>query len=74
VTVVRPGVAEVVRRGGPLRLYEWFAWWVGYERGPMSMSWLRQRWVISRHPRADIRFGRNVYLGPGFSLFIPENG
>jgi acetyltransferase-like isoleucine patch superfamily enzyme len=38
------------------------------------MSWLRQRWVIARHPMADIRFGRNVYVGPRFSLFIPENG
>lgn len=38
------------------------------------MSWLRQRWVIARHPLADIRFGRHVYLGPRFSLFMPENG
>jgi acetyltransferase-like isoleucine patch superfamily enzyme len=38
------------------------------------MSWLRQRWVIVRHPEAEIRFGRNVYLGPRFSLFIPERG
>ncbi len=42
--------------------------------GPRLMSWLRQRWVIFRHPLADIRFGRNVRVGPGFSLFIPENG
>jgi acetyltransferase-like isoleucine patch superfamily enzyme len=40
----------------------------------MLASWLRQRWVIFRHPAADIRFGRNVYLGPRFSLFIPEDG
>ena len=38
------------------------------------MSWLRQRWVMLRHPNATIRFGRNVYVGPGFSLFIPESG
>lgn len=38
------------------------------------MSWLRQRWVIVRHPEAEIRFGRNVYLGPRFSLFIPDQG
>ena len=56
------------------------AWWrqfaisLGYRRGPKLMSWLRQRWVILRHPQADIRFGRNVYLGPRFSLFIPEEG
>jgi acetyltransferase-like isoleucine patch superfamily enzyme len=30
--------------------------------------------VILRHPQADIRFGRRVYLGPRFSLFIPETG
>jgi acetyltransferase-like isoleucine patch superfamily enzyme len=48
--------------------------WLGYARGPMLMSWLRQRWVIARHPMADIRFGHNVYLGPRFSLFIPDEG
>lgn len=35
------------------------------------MSWLRKRWVLFRNSHADIRFGRNVYLGPGFSLHIP---
>jgi len=50
------------------------AYWLGYRRGPKVASWLRQRWVIFRHPRAEIRFGRDVYLGPRFSLFIPENG
>ncbi len=54
--------------------YEWLASWLGYRRGPMVMSWLRQRWVILRHPRATIRFGRDVYVGPRFSLFIPQNG
>lgn len=38
------------------------------------MSWLRQRWVLLRHPHATIRFGRNVYLGPRFSLDIPGEG
>lgn len=38
------------------------------------MSWLRKRWVLMRHPHAEIRFGRNVYLGPGFSLHIPGEG
>jgi acetyltransferase-like isoleucine patch superfamily enzyme len=47
---------------------------IGYVHGPRLMSWLRQRWVIARHPDADIRFGRNVYVGPGFSLDIPANG
>ena len=38
------------------------------------MSKLRQRWIVARHPLAIIRFGRNVYVGPRFSLFIPEKG
>jgi acetyltransferase-like isoleucine patch superfamily enzyme len=44
---------------------------IGYTRGPRLMSWLRKRWVLFRHPHVDIRFGRNVYLGPGFSLHSP---
>jgi acetyltransferase-like isoleucine patch superfamily enzyme len=47
---------------------------IGYRRGPRLMSWLRQRWVIARNPQATIRFGRNVYLGPRFSLYIPDDG
>lgn len=47
---------------------------IGYRRGPRVMSRLRQRWVVLRHPQAHIRFGRDVYLGPRFSLFIPERG
>jgi acetyltransferase-like isoleucine patch superfamily enzyme len=38
------------------------------------MSQLRKRWVLLRHPHADIRFGDSVYLGPGFSLHIPARG
>jgi acetyltransferase-like isoleucine patch superfamily enzyme len=52
-------------------------WWpqrLGYIHGPRWMSRLRQRWVLLRHPHATIRFGRNVYLGPGFSLDIPGEG
>ena len=47
---------------------------VGYYEGPRLMSWLRKRWVLLRHPHADIRFGPGVYLGPGFSLHIPRSG
>lgn len=47
---------------------------VGYGRGPLLMSALRKRWVIFRHPHAEIRFGRGTYLGPGFSLHIPDPG
>lgn len=38
------------------------------------MSHLRKRWVLLRHPHADIRFGQGVYLGPRFSLHIPGEG
>jgi len=47
---------------------------IGYGRGMMLMSALRKRWVLLRHPNADIRFNGPVYLGPGFSLHIPEGG
>jgi acetyltransferase-like isoleucine patch superfamily enzyme len=46
----------------------------GYETGPRLMSWLRKRWVLLRHPHAEVRFGRGVYLGPGFSLHLPDAG
>lgn len=50
----------------PLRL--------GYIYGPKLMSRLRKQWVLARHPHAHIRFGRDVYLGPGFSLDIKGPG
>jgi acetyltransferase-like isoleucine patch superfamily enzyme len=31
-------------------------------------------WVRIRNPQADIRFGKNTYLGPGFSLHMPRGG
>ena len=52
----------------------WLPARVGYELGPRVMSWLRKRWVLLRHPHAEIRFGRGVYLGPGFSLHMPVPG
>lgn len=70
----RPSFSDLVQPGGLRRFAEWFSIWAGYKRGPKAMSWIRQRWIILRHPLADIRFGRNVYVGPRFSLFIPENG
>jgi len=70
----RPELRELATPSGLHAGWRWLAVWVGYRRGPRLMSWLRQRWVIARHPQADIRFGRHVYLGPRFSLFIPENG
>ena len=47
---------------------------LGYRWGPLAASWLRKRWVKLRHPRADIRFGRRSYVGPGFSLHMPHGG
>jgi len=47
---------------------------LSYGRGRLLMSALRKRWIVFSHPRADIRFGPDVYLGPGFSLEIPEAG
>lgn len=47
---------------------------IGYRWGPRMMSALRKRWVILRHPHAEIRFGKYVHLAPGFSLHIPERG
>ena len=47
---------------------------IGYVRGPRLMSALRKRWVLLRHPHADIHFGAHTYLGPGFSLHMPDGG
>jgi acetyltransferase-like isoleucine patch superfamily enzyme len=47
---------------------------IGYRCGPRWMSWLRKQWVLFRHPDATVHFGRDTYLGPGFSLYIPFNG
>jgi acetyltransferase-like isoleucine patch superfamily enzyme len=47
---------------------------IGYHRGPRLMSWLRKQWVLLRHPHAEIRFGRDTYLGPGFSLHMADGG
>ena len=47
---------------------------IGYGPGPKLMSELRKRWVLFRHPHADVRFDGPVYLGPGFSPHIPTAG
>src|SRR6202035_5390130 len=47
---------------------------IAYGRGAMLMSTMRKHWVMFKHPHADIRFGRNVYLGPRFSVFMPDGG
>lgn len=70
----RPTPRDLLSPAGLKGLVEWLSIWIGYKRGPRLMSALRKWWVIARHPQADIRFGRNVYVGPRFSLFIPERG
>ena len=47
---------------------------LGYRSGPRVMSKLRKLWVVARHPHAKIRFEGSSYLGPGFSLSIPDDG
>lgn len=55
------------------RLHRRIARWL-YVGGPRIMSRLRKRWVILRNPHATIEFAEPVYLGPGFSLHMPEGG
>ena len=47
---------------------------LGYRVLPRFASTMRKWWTIARNPHATIRFGRDCYLGPGFSLHIPEQG
>jgi acetyltransferase-like isoleucine patch superfamily enzyme len=47
---------------------------IGYYRGPRLMSSLRRRWVLLRHPHANVQIDPSAYLGPGFSLHIPGPG
>ena len=47
---------------------------LGYVYGPRVMSRLRKWWVLLRHRHADVSFTEPVYLGPGFSLHIPDSG
>ena len=60
--------------GRARRRLRWLPQRLGYLLAPRIGSTLRKRWVLLRHPHADIRFGRDVYLGPGFSLFVPYEG
>jgi acetyltransferase-like isoleucine patch superfamily enzyme len=57
-----------------LNFVRWLPQRIGYRYAWKVGSWLRKRWVLVRHPHANIHFGRNVYLGPGFSVFIPHEG
>jgi acetyltransferase-like isoleucine patch superfamily enzyme len=44
--------------------------------GPLlrAISELRKWRVLATHTHADVRFGKGVYLGPGFGLHIPSRG
>lgn len=57
-----------------LERLRWVPQRLGYGYGPRVGSWLRKRWILARHPHANIVFGRGVYLGPRFSVFIPHGG
>jgi acetyltransferase-like isoleucine patch superfamily enzyme len=59
-----------IRQAGSIRV--WALYWPG--PGSRLMSWLRKRWVIWRHPNARIEFNGPVYLGPRFSLHMPQGG
>lgn len=52
----------------------WLVRDVGYFHAPRIASALRKAWVKLRNPHATIVFGRHTYVGPGFSLHIPEGG
>lgn len=52
----------------------WLPARIGYGKGPVLASCLRKWWVQLRNPHATVRFGRRVYLGPGFRLSIPNEG
>jgi acetyltransferase-like isoleucine patch superfamily enzyme len=57
----------------PERL-RWLPRDIGYLRVPRIASALRKWWVLARHPHAQIVFGEDTYLGPGFSLHVPAEG
>jgi acetyltransferase-like isoleucine patch superfamily enzyme len=59
------------------RLVERLRWLprdAGYYWLPRLASRLRRRWILMRHPHADIRIDKSAYLGPGFSLHIEGPG
>ena len=63
-----PGVRKLQR------FVRWLPMRLAYGRGPLLMSALRKRWILAKHPHADIRFGEHVFLGPGFNLHIAGPG
>jgi acetyltransferase-like isoleucine patch superfamily enzyme len=67
-------MGERNRVGFLSRAHRGFARRLGYVWAPRLASAIRKRWVLIRNPQAEIRFGRHVYLGPGFSLHMPDGG
>lgn len=64
-----------LRSVGDVREFlRWVPARIRYGKGAFLMSWLRKQWVVLCHPNATIEFGHNVYVGPGFSVWIPEEG
>lgn len=59
-----------IRRAGGLRAWALFL----PGPGPWLMSWLRRRWAIFRNPKGRIEFRGVVYVGPRFSLHMPQGG
>ncbi|WP_372789299.1 hypothetical protein [Paraconexibacter sp.] len=47
---------------------------VAFTWAPMVASACRKRWAKLKNPHATVRFGRHVYVGPGFSLHAPHGG
>lgn len=47
---------------------------VCFTEAPKVASALRKRWAAFKNPHATVRFGRHVYVGPGFSLHAPHGG
>src|SRR5436305_13616785 len=67
-------IYERITPYGVRNFLRWLPMRIGYRFAPLVASWLRKRWVILRHPQADIRVGQHTYLGPRFSLFMPCEG
>lgn len=47
---------------------------VAFTWAPAVASAARKRWAKLKNPHATVRFGRHVYVGPGFSLHAPNGG
>lgn len=47
---------------------------LSYIWAPRLMSAIRKRMVLIKNGHATVRFGRNVHIGPGFSLHMPLGG